>query len=57
LVGGKSHIQKGWERVRNLENIMRNEKLSDAYWKIANNLVNDLKKALNGKLNKSRWIY
>ncbi|PKG27231.1 hypothetical protein CWS20_20020, partial [Cytobacillus horneckiae] len=49
LVGGKSHIQKGWERVRNLENIMRNEKLSDTDWKIANNLVIDLKRALNGK--------
>jgi hypothetical protein len=49
LVGGKSHIQKGWERVRNLENIMRNEKLSDTDWKIANDLVIDLKRALNGK--------
>lgn len=49
LVGGKSHIQKGCERVRNLENIMRNEKLSDKDWKTANKLVIDLKKALNGK--------
>ncbi|WP_131923222.1 hypothetical protein [Hazenella coriacea] len=49
LVGGKSHIKKGLERVRNLENIMRNEKLSESDWKHANELINDLKRALNGK--------
>ena len=46
LVGGKSHIQKGLERVKNLENIIKNQNLNNDDLKIATKLLNDLKSAL-----------
>lgn len=49
LVGGKSHIQKAMERVKNLENIIKKQKLSNGDLKIANKLITDLKNALGGK--------
>lgn len=49
LVGGKSHITKGIERVRNLENIIRTQNLSKSDLEIATKLLNDLKIALGGK--------
>ncbi len=49
LVGGKSHITKGIERARNLENIIRTQNLSKSDLEIATKLLNDLKNALGGK--------
>ena len=46
LVGGKSHIQKGTERVTNLENIIAKQSLTDIDMQIANQLLNNLKNAL-----------
>lgn len=48
LVGGKSHIQKAIERVTNLENIIKNQNLNSSDFKIANDLLTDLKNALGG---------
>lgn len=47
LVGGKSHITKGIERVKNLENIIAKQNLDSDDLKIATELLEDLKKALN----------
>lgn len=49
LVGGKSHIQKGKERLKNLENILKKSDLSKKDKKIAEKLHKDLKKALGGR--------
>lgn len=49
LVGGKSHIQKGTERLRNLERISGREALTNQERKIIENLIKDLKQALGGK--------
>ena len=49
LVGGKSHIQKGTERLKNLENILERETLTKQDIKIIEDLINDLKNALGGK--------
>lgn len=46
LVGGKSHITKGFESVGNLENIMTKQNLDSTDLKIATDLLNDLKTAL-----------
>ena len=46
LVGGKSHIQKGIERIKNLENIIAKQNLDATDLKIANELLSDLKNAL-----------
>jgi len=48
LVGGKTHLIKGPERVRNLENILKNQNLSPSDKAIAEKLLNDLKNALGG---------
>ncbi len=48
LVGGKSHIQKGIERAKNLENILKKETLSPSDRSLAQNLLNDLNNALKG---------
>ena len=48
LVGGKSHIQKGKERLKNLENISKRESLNKQERKIISDLINDLKNALGG---------
>ncbi|WP_158297310.1 hypothetical protein [Paenibacillus antibioticophila] len=49
LVGGKSHLQKGKERVKNLENILKKEQLSTQDKALAEALLQDLKAALSGK--------
>ncbi len=49
LVGGKSHIQKGIERMRNLERFLSRNDISKKDRKIASKLYKDLKKALGGK--------
>lgn len=49
LVGGKSHIIKGKERVKNLENILKNKELNKKDKKIAKKLYEELKSALGGK--------
>lgn len=49
LVGGKSHIQKGVERLKNLENIFKKQNLNPTDKKIVRDLIRDLKKALEGK--------
>ena len=49
LVSGKSHIQKGKERLKNLENILKKQELNLADREITMSLIEDLKKALEGK--------
>ena len=49
LVGGKDHLIKGAERVKNLENIIKKEALSSSDLNLAQKLLNDLKSALGGK--------
>ena len=49
LVGGKSHIQKGAERLKNLERISQRENLTKQERKIVEDLIRDLKRALGGK--------
>lgn len=48
-VGGKSHVQKGKERLRNLEKILQKENLSKQDKSIVEGLIKDLKQALEGK--------
>jgi len=48
-VGGRSHIIKGKERLKNLENIINKKELSRKDKLIAIKLYKDLKKALEGK--------
>ncbi|MDR2733520.1 MAG: type IV secretion protein Rhs [Spirochaetota bacterium] len=45
-VGGRSHIQKGKERLKNLKNILNKEKLNTQDTKIINELIDDLTQAL-----------
>ena len=49
LVGGKSHMKKAVERVKNLENIINKQNLSKNDLDIAQRLLDDLKNAINGK--------
>jgi len=49
LVGGKSHLIKGEERIKNLENILKSQDLNSTDKAIAQNLLNDLKNAMKGK--------
>lgn len=49
LVSGKSHIQKGRERLKNLENILEKQTLNATDKEIALTLLEDLKNALGGK--------
>lgn len=49
LVGGKDHLIKGAERVRNLENIIKHEKLNNIDKQLAQKLLIELKNALRGK--------
>ena len=49
LVGGKGHLQKGQERVKNLENILKKEQLGTQDKALAEALLQDLKNALSGK--------
>ena len=51
LVGGKSHIQKGEQRLKNLQNILKRNNLNEIDRKIANELYNDLLDALGGNKN------
>ena len=48
LVGGKSHIQKGKERIKNLENILNKQDLIDIDKEIAEELIKDISRALGG---------
>jgi len=48
MVGGKSHIIKGFERIRNLENIINTQTLSPEEIRIATEILNDLQDALKG---------
>lgn len=48
LIGGKSHIRKGIERVKNLENILNKQNLNSTDKKIIKELIKDLKDALAG---------
>ena len=45
-VGGRSHIRKGKERLRNLRNILANEDLSARDTNIVKQLIADLQDAL-----------
>lgn len=49
LVGGKSHIKKGQERLKNLENILKSENLSPDEERMVRDLIDDLQKALKGE--------
>lgn len=49
LVGGKSHAQKGRERLKNLENILKRKDLNKEDKKIAKELYDDLAVALGDK--------
>ena len=49
LVGGKSHIKKGQERLKNLENILKSENLSPDEERMVRDLFDDLQKALKGE--------
>ena len=46
LVGGKSHIQKGIERLKNLENILKKQDLNSVDKNIIRELIKNLKDAL-----------
>lgn len=48
-VGGRSHIQKGQERVTQLERILAREELSPADRATAESVLRDLRDALSGK--------
>jgi hypothetical protein len=45
-VGGRSHLQKGKERQKNLENILAKETLNARDTSIIQQLIDDLKQAL-----------
>lgn len=49
LVGGKSHIQKGRERLRSLERILEKENLTIQEEDMVKELIEDLVQALGGK--------
>lgn len=49
LVGGKSHIQKANERIKNLKNIIKKENLNSSDLKIAEDMISDMDNALRGK--------
>jgi hypothetical protein len=49
LVGGKGHMQKGQERVKNLENILNKETLNPQDKALAETLLQDLNNAISGK--------
>jgi hypothetical protein len=46
LVGGRSHIQKGMERLKNLKNILVKENLNLRDTQIIKRLIDDLTQAL-----------
>ncbi len=48
LVGGKSHMQKGKDRLKSLENILKKENLSTLEEFVVKDLIDDLKRALEG---------
>ncbi len=48
-VGGKLHIQKGYDRLRNLQNILKREELTPREKTIIQELIDDLEKALRGE--------
>ncbi|NDI36669.1 hypothetical protein [Chengkuizengella sediminis] len=48
LLSPKGHFQKGFERISNLKNIINKENLSPSDLKLAQDLLDDLQKALEG---------
>ena len=48
LVGGKSHLQKGIERLKNLENILKKQNLNSTDIRIIKELLKDLRDAIEG---------
>lgn len=48
LVGGKSHLTKGFERTKNLQNIIKKQNLGADDLKLAEDLLKDLQDALKG---------
>lgn len=48
LVGGRSHLTKATERIINLENIIRTQNLSPNDLRIAQELLDDLRRATGG---------
>jgi len=49
LVGGRSHIEKGRQRIKNLENIIARESLNAKDSMIAKMLLQELREALKEK--------
>lgn len=49
LTGGKSHITKTKERISNLSKILKTQDLTNEKINIANDLIVELRRALNGK--------
>ena len=49
LVGGKSHIKKCQERIKNLKNLLRKNNMNQDDTNLASNLLQDLINALKGK--------
>lgn len=49
LVGGRDHIKKAEERIRNMENILRKQSPNGNDRKIALKLIKQLKRALKGE--------
>ena len=47
LIGGVDHVNKAIQRIRNLENVIRNQNLNPSDLEIAQNLIVDLRKALS----------
>ena len=47
-MGGKSHLTKGFERIKNLQNIINNQILGADDLNLAEDLLNDLQDVLKG---------
>lgn len=48
FVGGKSHLQKGYERITNLQRILDNQILNSSERSITLSLLKDLQDTING---------
>jgi len=48
LIGGRDHIQKGLQRIKNLERILKEQNLSSSERELAQKLLDDLRRALEG---------
>ncbi len=49
LVGGRDHVMKIQQRITNLSNIIKNQKLNEDDLKYANELMSKMKKSLKGE--------